>query len=220
VAAQTELTPACLRPVTCAVAAQVPGCSTCEKKAKATVCTGCGAGYVWKSKAGPGNGGLCGECFTALSLSYSQGHCSDCFLIVLLCPNGLLKAGSRGIDRCLCCAERPACKKYPCKNGKGTATCKPKAGAPKGRTCTCNAGFVYKNDNSGCLGEQAQHIPAGTVTAQMCNAGLAACMIGRCVTINNIVTCTQRHCLSLILHLIPQMPMRASATPATMQPGL
>jgi hypothetical protein len=50
-----------------------------------------------------------------------------------------------------CCAASGACARYPCKKGKGVVTCRAKAGAPKGRTCTCNVGFEYKNDASGCL---------------------------------------------------------------------
>jgi hypothetical protein len=53
-------------------------------------------------------------------------------------------------------ADVDACIHYPCTNGTGAATCHdlppPALDTAAGRNCTCNTGFLYQNDISGCRG--------------------------------------------------------------------
>jgi hypothetical protein len=88
-----------------------------------------------------------------------------------------------GDDSCLLLAEPPTgCKANPCKKGMGYGGCKDKKGADKGRTCTCSAGYTYKNDNSGCVGAQsradvhvhADHAVRG-ISCHYCKASATVC---------------------------------------------
>jgi hypothetical protein len=61
-------------------------------------------------------------------------------------------------------ADVDACEAAPCNNGNDTAVCNdlpaPALGDAGGRTCSCEApGFIYANDDTGCVGELAEWIP-------------------------------------------------------------
>eukprot|EP00775_Hariotina_reticulata_P013895 gene13895-14014_t len=54
-------------------------------------------------------------------------------------------------------ADLNACLDFPCTNGTSVATCRDITGsapnAPEGRNCSCNAGFTYSNDTTGCIAD-------------------------------------------------------------------
>jgi hypothetical protein len=60
-------------------------------------------------------------------------------------------------DLCETVADVNACVRHPCANGAGVATCHdlphPALDTAAGRRCTCNNGFVYQDDRSGCQGK-------------------------------------------------------------------
>jgi hypothetical protein len=124
-------------------------------------------------------------------------------------------------DHCvLIAADANACVSHPCANGAGVAVCRdlppPALDAATGRTCTCNAGFSYKDDTRGCVGAQQQLFAAhhrrqhSPVACAVAAANVNACLRHPCRNGAGTAVCRD---------LPPPAPDAASGRTCTCGPG-
>jgi hypothetical protein len=121
----------------------------------------------------------------------------------------------------LIAADANACVSHPCTNGGGVAACRdlppPALDAAAGRTCTCNAGYSYKDDTRGCVGAHRQHSAAPeyvsidawihqllVLSQPQMSTHVSGTPAAMGLGLQSVVTC--RH--------LPRMPLRGAPAPA------